>query len=79
MSGAEAFGREIAQIIIDEIKKGIPAKDLYTLEEAATFLACSVEQMRRFMNTNRLPTVKIDSRPRFRRRDLEKFIEAAKT
>jgi excisionase family DNA binding protein len=79
MSGAEAWAKEVASMIVEEVKKGITPKDLYTMDEAAQFLACSREQVRNFMTSGRLIAVNIDSRPRFRLRDMEKFIEAAKT
>jgi excisionase family DNA binding protein len=79
MSGAEAWAKEVASMIVEEVKKGIPPKDLYTVEETALFLACSEEQVRRFINSKQLPCVRIDSRPRVRRKDLERFIEESKS
>lgn len=78
MSAANAFAREIAEIVAAELNMTAPRKDLYTLDEAAVFLACSPDQVRNFMNAGKIPTVKIDSRPRFRLKDLERFVEASK-
>lgn len=78
MSASDAFAREIAEIVAEKLKNDTPKKELYTLDEAAIFLACSRDQVRNFMDSARLPVVKIDSRPRFRVRDLERFVELAK-
>ena len=78
MSATKAFAEELADLVADRLRHGTVKKDLYTVEEAATYLSCSQEQVRRFMNSRQIPTVKIDSRPRFRVRDLEKFVESSK-
>ncbi len=78
-SGADLFAREIAMQVVEALSKDQgPRKELYTVEDAMTFLACSRDQIRRFTETGKLPTVKIDSRPRYRLKDLERFVALAK-
>jgi hypothetical protein len=78
MSGSEAFAKEIAAIVAQELKGGVAQKELYTVEDAMTFLACSRDQIRRFTETGKLPMVKIDSRPRYRLKDLLRLIDLCK-
>lgn len=47
-----------------------------TLAEACAYLRCSRQTLNRHRNEGRLPFVVIDSRPRFRRADLDAFIAA---
>jgi excisionase family DNA binding protein len=67
---------EFAALIAARLEPGPLLKALYTVDEAAIYLSCSPEEVRRFMKTRQLPVVKIDSRSRFHIRDLEKFQRA---
>jgi len=78
MSATEAFAKELAELITAKIGSSVPKKDLYTLDDAAVFLACSRDQVRKLMDAGKLRAVRIDSRPRFRLKDLERFVELAK-
>lgn len=78
VSATNAFAKEMALIIAEELKRSKPTKELYTVEEASIYLGCSAQQVRNFINARRIPVVKIDQRPRLRVRDLERFVEAAK-
>lgn len=76
MSAARAFAKEIAEIVAAELRgQQSVAKELYTVDEAAAFLSCSEEQVRRFLAQAKLPCVRIDSRPRIQRIDLMRLIE----
>lgn len=75
MSATKDFAREIAEIVAEELRKSGPRKELYTVEEACHFLGCSRDQISKMQAEDRLPTVRIDSRPRFRLHDLERLIE----
>jgi excisionase family DNA binding protein len=72
------LAQEIAAIVAAELNRAAPKKDLYTIDDAAVYLACSPEQVRRFLSDKTLPCVKIDSRPRFRLKDLEAFVERSR-
>lgn len=74
-SGTDILAREIGDRILEQLRAAAPAKELYTQREAAEFLACSEAQIRNFAENGKLPLVKIDSRPRFRRRDLLRLVE----
>ena len=78
MSGTSMLAKEIAEIVAAELNRATPKKDLYTIDEAAVYLACSPEQVRRFLGDKEIPCVKIDSRPRFRLKDLEAFVERSR-
>lgn len=75
MSATKDFAREIAEIVAEELARSGPRKELYTVEEACTFLGCSRDQISKMQADGRLRTVRIDSRPRFRVRDLERLVE----
>lgn len=78
MSASDTFAQEIAAKVIAALRDEVPVRDLVSIRGAAQFLDCSVQQVRNFMEAGRLRPVMIDSRPRFRLRDLERFVEAAK-
>lgn len=78
MSASDMFAQEIAAKVIAALRDEVPVRDLVSIRGAAQFLDCSVQQVRNFMEAGRLRPVMIDSRPRFRLRDLERFVEAAK-
>lgn len=78
MSASDMFAQEIAAKVIAALRDEVPVRDLVSIRGAAQFLDCSVQQVRNFMEAGRLRPVMIDSRPRFRLCDLERFVEAAK-
>jgi hypothetical protein len=78
VSASDMFAQEIAEKVIAALRDEVPVRDLVSIRGAAQFLDCSVQQVRNFMEAGRLRPVMIDSRPRFRLRDLERFVEAAK-
>ncbi len=77
MSATKDFAREIAEIVAEELRKSGPRKELFNVDEACHYLACSRDQISKFQIEGRLTAVRIDSRPRFRLRDLEKLIESS--
>lgn len=74
MSASDEFAHEIARMVAEQIQQYVAGPELLTVERAAEKLDCSVEQVRRFLASGRIPSVKIDSRPRIHRKDLERFI-----
>jgi excisionase family DNA binding protein len=75
MSATKDFAREIAEIVAEELGKNGARKELYTVEESCHFLGCSRDQISKMQADGRLRAVRIDSRPRFRIRDLERLVE----
>lgn len=78
MSASDMFAQEIAAKVIAALRDEVPVRDLVSIRGAAQFLDCSIQQVRNFMEAGRLRPVMIDRRPRFRLRDLDRFVEAAK-
>lgn len=78
MSASDLFAQEIAARVIAALREEVPVRDLVSIKGAAQYLDCSVQQVRNFVEAGRLRPVMIDSRPRFRLRDLDRFVEAAK-
>jgi excisionase family DNA binding protein len=60
---------------MEELRAKAPAKELYTLPEAAEFLACSENSVRAWVDSGKMKAVRLDSRMRFRRQDLIRMIE----
>lgn len=79
MSGTDLLAQEIAKLVAKELSASTSAsaKELFTIEEAAEYLSCSVQQVRNFMKSKRLRVVMIDRRPRVRRAELKKFIDVS--
>lgn len=77
MGATDHLAQEIGDRILEQLRQAAPTKELYTLPQAAEFLACSENKLRELVESGRLRRVMIDSRPRFRRRDLMKLVEAA--
>lgn len=69
---------ELAKLIAAELRDSVPVRDLVTVRGAAEYLSCSVQQVRNLMDAGRLRPVLFDSHPRFRLKDLERFVEASK-
>lgn len=77
MAATDQLAAEIGDRILEQLRAAAPAKELYTLVEAAEFLACSENKVRELVARGRLKRVMIDARPRFRRSHLLRLVEAA--
>jgi excisionase family DNA binding protein len=77
MSATDHLAREIGDRILEQLRAAAPGKELYTLPEAAEFLACSENKVRALVESGKLRRVMIDARPRFRRQHLVRLVEAA--
>ncbi len=77
MAATDQLAKEIADRVLEQLRAAAPAKELYTLPQAAELLACCENKVRDLVDSGRLKKVMIDSRPRFRRKDLMRLIEMA--
>lgn len=77
MSATDLLVQEIAKALAKELGASVSAsaKELFTIEEAAEYLSCSVQQVRNFIKSKKLRAVMIDRRPRVRRSALKNFID----
>jgi excisionase family DNA binding protein len=59
--------------------RDIPQKRVLTLDEAAQYLGVTPEALRNKVYLGRIPTIRIDSRMRFDRSDLDRIIDESKS
>lgn len=78
MSIEKEYASAMAKLIAAELAEVRPQKRVYTLQEAATYLGCSDEQVRFLEASGALRSVKFDRYKRFDVRDIDLFIEREK-
>jgi len=62
----------------DEKEKVAPMEKLLTLEEVADYLRLSKDTVYRLANTGKIPASKVGSQWRFRREDVDQWLEKNK-
>ena len=73
----QAFAGELAEMIVERIKLRAE-KRLYTVQEAAAYLACSEEQLDNYVKSGKLRRTMTDRRPRYDLGDLDRFVDSAR-
>lgn len=68
----------LAELIASKVRD-IPMRRLLSLEEAAQYLGMTEDALRHKVYNRKIPAVKLDTRMRFDRFDLDRLIEESKS
>ena len=77
MDSLKHFAADLVDRMVERMEVLRSPKRLYTVQEAAVYLACSDEQIDNYVKSGRLRRTMIDRRPRYDIRDLDRFVDTA--